>query len=388
MGSRSCWRCRTSLASRPGPPARCDLSFGRFMEAADERRGTLQLAVALDLLQLNTRLRAERVLESCREPRLHVSAPLTTKLSALDRRYVLTASILIGPEGRLVRPIDCRAGRQGVRLKSEPRHARASTNPCPRAFQLIRSCRAWRRWRSFWRGSRRGCRESSCKDRPVASAAAGGPARCDGRDRRLHRLDGLRASAWTRRRRRPGGVNATRSIGDSRSYQPQSASKKTSRFRFEISLWMNWRKKPLAKFSCAPELQAAPGSQWAAYIVDAACAFCTSNRGSTSARSTSNEDSIWRFIARCRWAARASSSSAADRSQPTMMNLRDHFDLMNAAAGRSLRIADSPAAEAHRGAFTPLKLAALCQSAEKPSRGRAVRDHGSGGKLSGRRPTG
>jgi len=55
--------------------------------------------------------------------------------------------------------------------------------------------------------------------------------------------------------------------------------------------------------------------------------------------------------------------SSAAIEVATMMLLRDHFGLMNPAAGRSLRIANG-SGQAHLGAFTPLKLAELCQSAE------------------------
>jgi galactokinase len=98
---------------------------------------------------------------------------------------------------------------------------------------------------------------------------------------------------------------------------------------------------------------AEPGRQWAAYV--AGCLFVLNAQGFINLRDPRVKGLNLALYSTVPMGAGVSSSAAVEVA--TMMNLRDHFDLMNPVAGRSLRIAD-------RSAMGPLKLAELCQMAE------------------------
>lgn len=96
-----------------------------------------------------------------------------------------------------------------------------------------------------------------------------------------------------------------------------------------------------------------PDSHWAAYV--AGCLFVLHEQGFVNLCDPAIAGLSLAILSTVPIGAGVSSSAAIEVA--TMMNLRDHFDLMKPAAGRSLRIAN-------RSAINPLKLAEMCQSAE------------------------
>ncbi|HWE93127.1 MAG TPA: hypothetical protein VG269_04070 [Tepidisphaeraceae bacterium] len=98
---------------------------------------------------------------------------------------------------------------------------------------------------------------------------------------------------------------------------------------------------------------AEPGRQWAAYV--AGCLFALHEQGFVNLGDPNVKGLNLALYSTVPMGAGVSSSAAVEVA--TMMNLRDHFDLMKPIAGRSLRIAG-------HSAMGPLKLAELCQIAE------------------------
>ena len=95
------------------------------------------------------------------------------------------------------------------------------------------------------------------------------------------------------------------------------------------------------------------GRQWAAYL--AGCLFVLHESGYVNLLDPSVKGLNLAVLSTVPMGAGISSSAAI--MVATLMNLRDHFDLTQPAAGRSLRVVNS-------SAFDALRLAAMCQSVE------------------------
>ncbi|HWE02532.1 MAG TPA: hypothetical protein VG326_08980 [Tepidisphaeraceae bacterium] len=96
-----------------------------------------------------------------------------------------------------------------------------------------------------------------------------------------------------------------------------------------------------------------PACKWAAYIVG--CLFVLHQRRFIDLLDPAVGGLNLALLSAVPSGAGVGSSAAIEVA--AMMNLRDHFDLLKPAAGRSLRIA-------HASALNPMMLAELCQAAE------------------------
>lgn len=97
----------------------------------------------------------------------------------------------------------------------------------------------------------------------------------------------------------------------------------------------------------------APDRKWGAYV--AGCLYALNEAGLVDLGRQAPGGFSIALLSDVPEACGVSSSAAMEVA--IMMGFRDHFDLLHPAVGRSLRIIDD-------SAFTPMKLAALCQLAE------------------------